>query len=1434
MRGWLILLALASLASLYFYIRYQEQQEVFTNTYYFRTLQEVAAELDTRLEQLYNVNWWGESDVKIVSIFPTYKPASDADCLGVREVVRKGEQKAHDSVFTLKGSHVIGCLGSGRGYEVSISDVLPDPGGDFVLYLLADAGGRVLGSTGGASGLSIIDTRAISREIQAQGGQSWLGLVSKKEGPEIDERKELPGHSYYVDMVLSSGASRVYIQPYRLRSGVDLLIPRSDGENGEGFAPSDHLYLIGVLPDRLLDLKEDKRWNLSLLLLSIMFLASCWTVARLVMMSRNEPLGTFFYCATFAGTFVVFIMVVALWLAWGERAAEVARKQANARELLQETSARLESELYWLFRDLESFHTYYARLLSSGVHPEAGTKPEGTPGAAGELRDPGLLVLPGGNVNCRQVEAVTLGDGSGYERPEEAEKEWTLSPDEVAVARSITDKRSEGLLPFSQVYLFGCGARLVTPGEVGERFDSSQMAAQRGPKLINVFLMNQSGDRVLPTFQFVESNKTPISYPLGHRDYFREVRAGTGWHGVFARGSGPAPVSGCWATCADPEHGIDEGDTRSIHNFYIQRLLNFSSGTRGTTVGMPLAKEGVGAADGADWPPGDYILGSDILLPSMTLNEWHEPQKLQDLVLMVVDRSTGDVLFHMDHRRTMVENLFHSGQGTVAISQVIRSGLYRNRAVPGFYRGISGDFIAGRLPLEQWVAVAFIPDDGTDSLMTNFFLSMTAGMGLSLLLVTALLYALPAIFGDPKARLGIPLAINRHNTLLFTSILIASLYLGFRMGSVIQGELGEGPVSTAAPVWAPVIALLLVLAWGCCRYFHMRRVSGGDAGLAPDRGLLVLLTLYFLFGLAIIGQLQRVGNTPVSAMHWYFSSKLYPARLNQELAELETIALTRYPNTIKRFAADPLDLLPISPRWRTALACTRDGKPSNQRHRLPAEIGTFSQLTATTGVANWLRRYVLGWTNDGRWRAGHAPDPCDDVGKVDSPGGGQAELPDASPAGDGTLQLAGHMALYIVLQVLVFLVICRLWLMFYRRVITPRMFGTPDFLVHLKQLSGPGGRLRGVRPAPGLVVDLCDKEVTGIGLDMLVHRAGQDNGPATPVLDLLLAHCPALRTSSEDEEQFPEVRVRLNGMGSRGGAPVAGKAPAICLENIETCLATPPGRARLLQLVRQLKSMQLSGRLSELRLCLESQCFETLLLNAHAPAPGRSWPDAQERAAWAELLMDFTVDLPQALVERADPAFVIEECRGGRLLRYLIPELAEHARGSSGRLRQGWRTLLDRHKTGPEWASILCILLKAGARFRYQWEACSSEEKLALYYLARGKRINPANTQVLEQLAIQGLVRIENGRVQIVNNSFAYFVLNAEDLESMRQLLESGHQGAWLTYRLPVTLVILLLVGAIAISSGNSIYLIVATVMGLLGSIGSLVGSARMIHENLR
>ena len=84
-----------------------------------------------------------------------------------------------------------------------------------------------------------------------------------------------------------------------------------------------------------------------------------------------------------------------------------------------------------------------------------------------------------------------------------------------------------------------------------------------------------------------------------------------------------------------------------------------------------------------------------------------------------------------------------------------------------------------------------------------------------------------------------------------------------------------------------------------------------------------------------------------------------------------------------------------------------------------------------------------------------------------------------------------------------------------------------------------------------------------------------------------------------------------------------------------------------------------------------------------------------------------------------------------------------------------------------------------------------------------------------------------------VNNSFAYFVRHAEDPQTLKDLVESADAGPWRDYRLPVTLLILIGLVAIALTSGNSLYVIVASLLGLLGTLGTLTNSARLIQENL-
>jgi len=340
---------------------------------------------------------------------------------------------------------------------------------------------------------------------------------------------------------------------------------------------------------------------------------------------------------------------------------------------------------------------------------------------------------------------------------------------------------------------------------------------------------------------------------------------------------------------------------------------------------------------------------------------------------------------------------------------------------------------------------------------------------------------------------------------------------------------------------------------------------------------------------------------------------------------------------------------------------------------------------------------------------------------------------------------------------------------------------------------------------------------------------------------LLLRQCPWLKLGPDDPDPFPGATISCSlrdtdsSSGGDTGEGESDRLLEVWLSDLDTCLSRAELRKSLLRLIRRLKTLCLAGDLAELRISLGFHSYEALLLKAHNIEPAREPMGEVEFAGWAETLLDFTVELPGDLMAELDPGFVFEECRGSRLLRRLPQDLLDQqpVPTVSWRQQHRWLSLRDVDKTEPEWASINCILLKAGALFRQKWETCSSAEKLALYFLARKKRINAANAQLLEQLALQGLIRVDHGSIRILNNSFAYFARHAEDTPTLMHLVEVGEVGSWQQYRLPVTLVILLLLGGIAFTSGSSLYMIAATLLGLLGTLGSLTSSAHMIRQNL-
>jgi hypothetical protein len=211
--------------------------------------------------------------------------------------------------------------------------------------------------------------------------------------------------------------------------------------------------------------------------------------------------------------------------------------------------------------------------------------------------------------------------------------------------------------------------------------------------------------------------------------------------------------------------------------------------------------------------------------------------------------------------------------------------------------------------------------------------------------------------------------------------------------------------------------------------------------------------------------------------------------------------------------------------------------------------------------------------------------------------------------------------------------------------------------------------------------------------------------------------------------------------------------------------------------------------------------------------------------------MDFSVKVTSEFVHNVDPVFLYKEMKNVPELRFLAEQLPPGSRQNNdtfqARPTHFWQKD-DSTIESTEWATIHYILLHADALYRFKWESCSSAEKLALYNLAKQHRLNPSNTEMIEHLAINGMIKVRSDHLAIVNKSFAHFVLHAETLS---RLVQEGEAGVWKSYRLPLGLLIVLVIAGVALTSGQSIFIIAASLAGVLGTIGSLTNSTSMLKR---
>ncbi len=78
-KGWFVLLLGFVIGAGYLYYLHLEHRKQFINSYYFRTLQEAATELNNNLDQVVSLHRYEESESTILSIFPSYRALGGED-----------------------------------------------------------------------------------------------------------------------------------------------------------------------------------------------------------------------------------------------------------------------------------------------------------------------------------------------------------------------------------------------------------------------------------------------------------------------------------------------------------------------------------------------------------------------------------------------------------------------------------------------------------------------------------------------------------------------------------------------------------------------------------------------------------------------------------------------------------------------------------------------------------------------------------------------------------------------------------------------------------------------------------------------------------------------------------------------------------------------------------------------------------------------------------------------------------------------------------------------------------------------------------------------------------------------------------------------------------------------------------------------------------
>ena len=551
------------------------------------------------------------------------------------------------------------------------------------------------------------------------------------------------------------------------------------------------------------------------------------------------------------------------------------------------------------------------------------------------------------------------------------------------------------------------------------------------------------------------------------------------------------------------------------------------------------------------------------------------------------------------------------------------------------------------------------------------------------------------------------------------------------------------------------------------------------------------------------------------------------AIINDKRHELEKLELSFFPNSISQYGSKPFSLLPLNEKVKGLLTNDNIGECANTSVR-PEDFPNYATAQGNNHVWRWLALYF-----------GYGKNASAD--KENS-----AEFKELTPykqhANNSCWLLCGWL---VMLTALLFL-----WRKLHSQILWVHLYFDGHFLRHIRKLASDAKQIGKEERNEKLIIVGDNLKLKGIDLDIMLSLSKQDKlssnlqnfsklTAVSPFISSLTEKSVADKQGTEvvgstpnqvpneqEDITFPNLKVSVEQAenGIHRGVDVK-------LWDVETCLETKALRANLLKLIVEFKSLVLAQRIESFTVYSGFHCLQRVALKDAMTVfdSENARLDSTEYLSWSECLMDFNFKLPDEFLETADLQLLEQEIQCFPELQ--VTKLMESAKKRQQKCDKPYK---ESTKVQRYWSTINLILIHAEAFYRFKWELCSNAEKLALYNLAKDRLLNPDNSQMVEHLAMQGLIKVEDEKLMLVNQSFAYFVLNAEPPETMVKLERYSEQGIWKNNRVSIFAIVILILISVAYLSGESLLIVFGSIAGVLTTIASITNSANLIRSHMK